>query len=162
MAERQFNAPLKCLQSDSGEEFQALFSCLKQHGILFWLSCPYTYQQNGKAERKHRHLVEMGLTLLAQASMPLKYWCNAFQTSTFLIIRLPTATLQHSFPFKVPFNQKPKNLGVLVTLTFRLIMVISFPFIPLVVSLLAIVYLIKNTNACILLCWATLGAGFVY
>ncbi|XP_031257121.1 uncharacterized protein LOC116115112 [Pistacia vera] len=107
MAERQFGTSLKCLQTNSGGEFQALFPYLKQHGILFRLSCSYMHQQNGKVERKHRHLVEIGLTLLAQAFMPLKYWWNAFQTLVFLINRLPTITLNHMSPFEVLFHQKP-------------------------------------------------------
>ncbi|KAK1646191.1 hypothetical protein QYE76_063996 [Lolium multiflorum] len=37
------------------------------------------------AERKHRHIVEVGLALLAQASMPLKFWDEAFLTATYLI-----------------------------------------------------------------------------
>ena len=38
-------------------------------GIRFRHPSPYEHQQHGKAERKHRHIVELGLTLLAQASM---------------------------------------------------------------------------------------------
>lgn len=34
--------------------------------------CPGAHQQNGTAERKHRHIVETGLTLLVQASMALQ------------------------------------------------------------------------------------------
>ena len=41
--------------------------------------------QNGRAERKHRHIVEMGLTLLGQAHMPLKFWSDAFQLAVYLI-----------------------------------------------------------------------------
>jgi histone deacetylase 1/2 len=41
-------------------------------GITHHVSCPHAHQQNGSAERKHRHIVEVGLSLLANASMPLK------------------------------------------------------------------------------------------
>jgi hypothetical protein len=41
-------------------------------GIEHHVSCPHAHQQNGYAERKHRHIVEVGLTLLTPASMPLK------------------------------------------------------------------------------------------
>lgn len=32
------------------------------------------HQQSGTIERRHRHIVEIGLTLLTNASMPLKFW----------------------------------------------------------------------------------------
>jgi hypothetical protein len=41
-------------------------------GITHHASCPHARQQNGSAERKHRHIVEVGLALLANASMPLR------------------------------------------------------------------------------------------
>jgi hypothetical protein len=31
------------------------------------------HQQNGFVERKHRHIVETGLTILATASIPFSY-----------------------------------------------------------------------------------------
>jgi hypothetical protein len=47
------------------------------------------------SERRHRHLVETGLTLLTDARMPLSYWPYAFQTVAYLINRMPTATLNN-------------------------------------------------------------------
>jgi hypothetical protein len=34
--------------------------------------------KNDDVERKHHHIVEVGLALLAFASMPLKFWDEAF------------------------------------------------------------------------------------
>ena len=50
----------------------------QHNGISHHVSCPYAYQQNGSAERKHRHIIEVGLSLLAQASMPQKFWDALF------------------------------------------------------------------------------------
>lgn len=36
-------------------------------------TCPYTSEQNGLVERKHRYIVESGLTLLAQTTLPLNF-----------------------------------------------------------------------------------------
>jgi hypothetical protein len=47
-------------------------------GITHLVSCPHTYQQNGPTERKHRHIVKVGLSLLVHAFMPLKFWDEAF------------------------------------------------------------------------------------
>jgi hypothetical protein len=60
--------------------------------------CPYAHQQNGVAERKHRHIVEMALALLTYASMPLKIWDKAFLIATHLINRTPTKLLHHDTP----------------------------------------------------------------
>lgn len=62
---------------------------LKQNGIHHRISCPGAHQQNGTAERNHRHTMENGLTLLAHASMPFQYWNETFRTSVYLINRLP-------------------------------------------------------------------------
>jgi histone deacetylase 1/2 len=53
---------------------------------------------NGSAERKHRHIVEVGLALLAHASMPLKFWDEAFLTATFLINLLPSKVIDFDTP----------------------------------------------------------------
>ncbi|KAE8712228.1 hypothetical protein F3Y22_tig00110260pilonHSYRG00155 [Hibiscus syriacus] len=36
--------------------------------------------KNGKVERRHRHLVELALVLLSQASIPIKFWSYAMVT----------------------------------------------------------------------------------
>ena len=71
--ERQFEHKIKCLQTDWGGEYRSFVPFLQNLGIHFRHPCPHTHQQHGKAERKHQHIVEMGLTLLAQAKLPLKF-----------------------------------------------------------------------------------------
>ena len=79
----------------------------KKTGIEHRISCPHTHQQNGLVERKHRHIVETGLTLLAQANMPLSYWDEAFNTACFLINRLPSLTIQQDTPVHKLFGKNP-------------------------------------------------------
>jgi len=55
------------------------------NGIFHRLTCPHTSQQNGLAERKHRHIMEMGLTLLAQSGLSKKFWVDAFLTAIYII-----------------------------------------------------------------------------
>jgi hypothetical protein len=71
------------VQSDWGGEYHNLNSFFQKLGISHRVSCPHTYQQNGVAERKHRHIVETGLTLLAHASVPFCYWSECFYYSLF-------------------------------------------------------------------------------
>jgi hypothetical protein len=60
---------------------------------------------NGSAKRIHHHIVEVGLSLLAHASMPLKYWDEAFIAVTYLINHLPTKTLDVSSPLERLFDK---------------------------------------------------------
>jgi hypothetical protein len=57
-----------------------------------------------KPEFKHRHNVEVGLSFLAHASMPLKFWDEAFVTTTYLINRLPTKILNGRSPLQCLFD----------------------------------------------------------
>ena len=79
----------------------------KTHGIIHRLICPHTRHQNGVVERKHMHIIELGLTHLKQASLPLKFWDFAFQTAVNLINRYPIASLKFQVPYIVLFNKSP-------------------------------------------------------
>ena len=51
-------------------------------------------------ERCYRYIVETRLTLLGQCKAPLKYWSYAFESSIYLINRMPTQVLNHKKPFE--------------------------------------------------------------
>ncbi|KAG8479120.1 hypothetical protein CXB51_029820 [Gossypium anomalum] len=106
-AERVLSCKLKILQTDGGGEFQALKLYLSQQGIVHRLTCPYTSAQNGLVERKHRQIVELGLSMLAHASMPLTYWNDAFATAVYLLNRLPSQPLHSISPYEKLFNALP-------------------------------------------------------
>jgi hypothetical protein len=67
----------------------------------------HAHQQNGSAKRKHRYIVEVGLTLLAHASMPLKFWDEAFLTAVFLINRLPSKVIENKPPLFRLYGKHP-------------------------------------------------------
>ncbi|RDX66745.1 hypothetical protein CR513_54457, partial [Mucuna pruriens] len=83
------------LWSDNGTEFVNLeFSkFLKDNGVVHELTCVNTPQQNGVAERKSRHLLEVTRALLFQMSVLTVYWGEAVLTTTYLINKLPTRVL---------------------------------------------------------------------
>jgi transposase InsO family protein len=111
--ERRLNKNIKCVQSDWGGEYKKLHNrFFTSLGIGHRVSCPHTHQQNGLAERKHRHIVETGLALLAHAAMPLKFWDEAFTTATYLINRLPTRVIDNLSPLQRLF-QTPPNYSLL-------------------------------------------------
>lgn len=105
--ETMLNTKIRSVQSDWGGEYHRLHNYFKSTGIEHHISCPHTHQQNGLVERKHRHIVETGLALLAQANMPLSYWDEAFNTACFLINRMPSRTIQQDTPLHKLFGKSP-------------------------------------------------------
>jgi hypothetical protein len=102
------------MQTDWEGEYQKLNPFFQRIGISHNVSCPHAHQQNGSAERKHRHIVEVGLTLLAQASMPLKFWDEAFTTAVYLINRTPNKVLNFATPLERLFHTKPNYMSLRV------------------------------------------------
>jgi hypothetical protein len=100
---------IKILRSDCGGEYSKseFQSFCSSNGILHQFSCPHTSQQNGIAERKHRHIVDMALTLISQSSLPLNFWPYAFSTAVFLINRLPSVSRQLVSPWECLFGSTP-------------------------------------------------------
>ena len=82
----QFGSSIRAIQTDNGREFDnsTLRRFYTENGIVIQLSCPYTSQQNGKAERVLRTLNDGVRTLLLHATLPPQFWVKALQTSTYL------------------------------------------------------------------------------
>ncbi|GAU41870.1 hypothetical protein TSUD_366180 [Trifolium subterraneum] len=114
MVELEFGCKIKVVQTNGGGEFRPFTKFLTELGVIHRLTCPHTHHQNGLVERKHRHLVETGLTLLSQANIPLKFWDHAFITAAFLINRLPTPVLNNKSPYYALLHKYPdyKSLKV--------------------------------------------------
>ncbi|CAB4283059.1 unnamed protein product [Prunus armeniaca] len=109
MVEKRLNCTIKMLQIDGGGEFTSrmFLNFLREHGISYQISCPYTPQQNGVVERKHRHIVEMGICLLSQSHLPHSLWLEAFSTAVFLINKLPSLHLGALSPYENLFQCPP-------------------------------------------------------
>jgi hypothetical protein len=112
LIQRQFNTSIKAFHSDWGGEYQKLNSYFKSVGIVHRIACPYTHEQNGIAERKIRHLVDTGLTLLSHASLPLKFWGYAFEVAVSLLNNLPTTALKNASPFLKLFRHPPSLMDI--------------------------------------------------
>jgi hypothetical protein len=69
LVENLFTFKIKQFQTDGGGEYlsNTFTNFLSTHGILHKVTCPHTSQQNEIAERKHRHIIETTLTVLAQS-----------------------------------------------------------------------------------------------
>lgn len=103
--QNQFNSSIRILRSDNAKEyFSASFNSFMAHnGIIHQSSCPHTPQQNGIAERKHRHIIETARTLLIHANVPSKFWGDAVLTAVYLINRMPSSALQNKVPHSILF-----------------------------------------------------------
>lgn len=105
----QFQTQVKIIQSDGSCEF--VTHSLKEYFASKWLihqiSYPRTQEKNGLAERRHRHIVEIGLSLMAHSSMLHKFWTTAFATFIFLINRLPAKILHGKSPYEIVFKSPP-------------------------------------------------------
>jgi histone deacetylase 1/2 len=107
LVERLFNHKILAMQSDWGGEYERFNSFFRNIRITHLVSCPHTHQQNGAAECKHRHIVEMGLALLANASMPLKYWDQALLAAVYLINITPSKVIGHDTPMHRLLGKQP-------------------------------------------------------
>jgi histone deacetylase 1/2 len=114
LAERLLVRKILTMQTDWGGEYKKLHSFFEKVKIAHHVSCPHAHQQNGAAERKHRHIVEVGLALLAHASMPLKFWDEAFLAATYLINRTPSKVIDFATPLERLFKQTSDYLSLRV------------------------------------------------
>ncbi|KAI5319029.1 hypothetical protein L3X38_038737 [Prunus dulcis] len=105
----QFGAHLQSFQSDGGGEFNSsqFASFLDSKGIIHRLSCPSTPQQNGLAERKNIHVIEIALTLLVPASLSGQFWYHAVAHAAYLINFMPSFALGNQSPFQKLFGKSP-------------------------------------------------------
>ncbi|KAL0385511.1 UNVERIFIED_CONTAM: Copia protein [Sesamum radiatum] len=118
----QFDSSVKCIRTDDGSEFlshdcQTLFSSL---GIAHQKTCPYTPQQNGLVERRHKQLLELARSLIFQAHLPTTFWGEALLAATYLLNRLPSSVLSWKTPYELLHKQPPSydNLRVFRCLCF--------------------------------------------
>lgn len=97
MIETQFNTCIKVIRSDNGGEYfkTDLTKFLNSKGILHQTTCPYSPQQNGVAERKNRHLLEVTRSLLIDGNIPSYLWGEAVNSAVYLINRTPSSV--HNF-----------------------------------------------------------------
>jgi len=105
----QFHLPLVALQTDNGREYDsnALRAYFLTHGISLRLSCPYTSQQNGKAERVLRTINDCLRTLLIHSGAPPAYWAEALNTATYLLNRRPCRATNTLTPHELLLGTPP-------------------------------------------------------
>ncbi|GJZ37398.1 retrovirus-related pol polyprotein from transposon TNT 1-94 [Tanacetum coccineum] len=77
------------------------------NGITHNFSAPRTPQSNGVVERKNRTLQEMSRTMLNEQSLPQKFWCNAVDTSTYILNRILIRAILGKTLYELLRGRKP-------------------------------------------------------
>ncbi|GKB74386.1 retrovirus-related pol polyprotein from transposon TNT 1-94 [Tanacetum coccineum] len=76
-------------------------------GITHNFLDPRTPQSNEVVERKNRTLQEMSRTMLNEQSIPQKFWCNAIDTSTYILNRILIRPILGKTPYEIYRGRKP-------------------------------------------------------
>lgn len=99
---------VKRLRSNNAVEFEDKLCTplFDQLGIIHKTTCVDRPQQNGRAERRHRNILEKGRALRFQCGLPLKYWGDCIPTTVHITNRLPSQVLENLSPYEVLYNTK--------------------------------------------------------
>lgn len=115
---------MKTFFSDNGKEFDndGVKEFLLNHGIKHQTSAAYNPQQNGRAERENRTLVEHAKCMIHAKELPKKLWAEAINTTVYVLNRIPVSG-NETTPYEQWFKKKPsvKHLRVFGTTCYVLI-----------------------------------------
>lgn len=106
--ERQTGKKIKIVRTDNGKEY-----CNKEFdkyldGIIHQTTVPYNPEQNGKAERINRTIVEKARCLLFDGAFPKEFWAEAVSTAVYIYNRTSCRVLpDFKSPEEVFTNKKP-------------------------------------------------------
>ncbi|XP_070049848.1 uncharacterized protein [Nicotiana tomentosiformis] len=95
-----FQKRVKILRSDNGKEFACLRTFYAKQKIVHQTICVDTPQQNGRVERKHRHILNVARALCFQANLPISFWGEYVLTAVYLINHTPTPILDGKTPYE--------------------------------------------------------------
>lgn len=109
MVRTQFSATIKVFRSDNAQEYKEkkFLHFLAESGTLPQYSCPGTSQQNGRAERKHKHILETVRALLISAACPESFWGEAALTAVHTINRIPSPVIGNKSPYERLYGVLP-------------------------------------------------------
>ena len=102
MIETQFQVKIGIFHTDNGTKYfnEFLGSFLKEKGIHHQSTCVNTPQQNGIAERKNKHLLEVARAIMFSMNVPRYFWVEAVLIAFYLINQMPTKILKYSTPLE--------------------------------------------------------------
>ena len=109
MIETQFSKPIKVFRFDNAHEYKAheFTSILHQFGIVPHSSYPGTSQQNGRAEHKLHHILDVVRANTIVTSTPSQFWGEATLTSIYTINQSPSPIVHNQTPYDLLFGSSP-------------------------------------------------------
>lgn len=105
----KFGTQIKYLHVDNGGEYCNLDfkQFLNKNGIELETTAPYTPEQNARAERENRTVMECARSMMCGAGVPKYLWAEAVNTAIYLLNRTPTTQTPNSTPYSLWFGKKP-------------------------------------------------------
>jgi transposase InsO family protein len=97
---------VKAVRTDQGKEYAAFDKFCRTQGIVRQYSATYTPEQNGRAERLNRTLIETTRAILHHHKAPKILWPQAVQVACCLRNYRPSAG-KKSTPYELLYGAKP-------------------------------------------------------
>lgn len=110
LIENKFQRSVKTLRVDNGKEYnnERTLRYLRGKGISLETTAPYTPEQNGRAERDNRTIVESARAMLHAKNLSTRLWAEAVNTSRYILNRTPTSSNNGKTPFELWTGKKPR------------------------------------------------------
>ncbi|GKA28016.1 retrovirus-related pol polyprotein from transposon TNT 1-94 [Tanacetum coccineum] len=108
--QNQLGCTIVSIRTDHGREFDnevQFGEFCNANGITHNFLAPRTPQSNGVVERKNRTLQEMSRTMLNEQSLLQNFWCNAVDTSTYILNRILIRAILGKTPYELLRGRKP-------------------------------------------------------
>ena len=105
----QHSALVKTFMTDAGGEYKSfnLLNKFKELGITTRTSVPHMHQQNGRAERLNRMLIEKAQALRFEACLPQSYWEFSVEFAVHVYNRTPIKRIAWRTPYEALNGTKP-------------------------------------------------------
>ena len=105
---------IKRFRTDGGKEYiNHLFSdVLTENEIIKETTCPYSAQQNARAEKYNRTINDMARVMIQSSNLPVHLWPYAILHSAFIKNRLPHSSIDGKVPYELFYNKKAEYKDV--------------------------------------------------
>lgn len=109
MVATQYDTKVKSWMSDAGGEYKsgAFTNLLKENGIEILQSTPHMHQQNGRAERFIRTMMDKAEAMRFTACIPPSWWNFSLEHAVYVYNRTPLRRTQWRTPYEVMNGEVP-------------------------------------------------------